>query len=632
MYLNVYNNKNIEYKIEKIENNDLKIEIYNYNEKNNYFVFTNLKDIFSYYKIELIDRKRLFFYSNGFQSWSYTKEYKLNESYEKLSYLNVFNKFVLRDKMNLKSSKNYHYSNFFTYFKYDNFYIGLIFIHDKITPPAIIYFNKKNLNIYFDFLYNNVSDLEGNFLANLLIIKANDFFEFKEKILINLSKFNLKLKFKENENYLNNFDNHIYGWESWYNHYSHIDKNIIINNLNKLLSTENIIKKLVQSEKLKKESIIFQIDDGWEKTVGEWDENTYRFPEGMKYIADQIKQNGFIPGIWIAPFVLTRFSKIYREKFDWVLKDKNGAPVVAGFIPTPEWGNNFYLLDISNNEVQDYLINIFDKIINSWGYKFLKLDFLYAGLLEGNFKNGKSAFYWYENILNKLTNFNAIFLGCGVPIYNAFKFFHINRIGADVKEKWDDDLPRLIRHQGRPSAYISLNNVINRTIFDKIYFYNDPDVFFARKNNIFLDQKEKELISVTNYIFGTQMMISDDLYDNDLIDIELTDKLIPLFEKLKNYQFSFNRISKDLYFIYSKNFELIGYINLSKKKYFCCIEDIYNNIENLISKNKDNKEQKYDEILKIDKDLIYKKLDKPLLKNYEVKKKIIFDEHSISIF
>jgi len=61
MYLNVYNNKNIEYKIEKIENNDLKIEIYNYNEKNNYFVFTNLKDIFSYYKIELIDRKRWFF-------------------------------------------------------------------------------------------------------------------------------------------------------------------------------------------------------------------------------------------------------------------------------------------------------------------------------------------------------------------------------------------------------------------------------------------------------------------------------------------------------------------------------------------------------------------------------------------
>lgn len=624
----------IKYSIENLNNNDFVVEILNFEKKNSNFNFVNLNELIKYFNVKFENKNDLYFFSNGFQSWSITKEYNINESYEKLALLKVFNKFVLRDNTYIKNRRRYFYSNYFTYFRIKNNYIVLYFLPYK-TPPIIFYFDKKNFNIKLDFLYNKLEDLENNFLGKLLIFKVNNFFELKDKLTYYKDKFNLKGRFESNRSeLLDNIDNkslnkkYIFGWESWYNHYSHIDKNIIINNLEGLEKTENIFKKLIQKKFIQKEKLIFQIDDGWEITVGEWEYREDRFPEGMKFIADKIKEKGYIPGIWIAPFVLTRFSKIYKEKFEWILKDDSGIPVVAGFIPTPEWGNDFYLLDLSIKEVQDYLKQVFNKIINEWGYKFLKLDFLYAGLLEGKFREGKSAFYWYENALKIITSFDAIFLGCGVPLQTSSNYFHINRIGADVKEKWDDRLPKLIRHQGRPSAYISLNNVINRAIFDKVFFLNDPDVFFTRTNNIELKLKEKELISITNFLFGTQMMVSDDLFDENLIDKTLIDKLVEYFNILKDYDFGNIRLEKDVYFIFTKNLEYFGIINLRGKNYIIKFDKILDKISDLfISDEKDfSFKGKIEDKLKTG-------LDKPLIQNFNIcKNVIIFEPHSISIF
>jgi len=43
-------------------------------------------------------------------------------------------------------------------------------------------------------------------------------------------------------------------------------------------------------------------------------------------------------------------------------------------------------------EVEDYLAALFDTVIEGWGYRYLKLDFLYAGFLEGARKLPGAAF------------------------------------------------------------------------------------------------------------------------------------------------------------------------------------------------------------------------------------------------
>jgi len=77
----------------------------------------------------------------------------------------------------------------------------------------------------------------------------------------------------------------------------------------------------------------------------------------MKYIADNVKKCGYKAGLWLAPFVCTKKSNIYKNHYDWVAKDERGKPIKAGF--TPQWGGFFYALDFYNSEFQQYLSDVF---------------------------------------------------------------------------------------------------------------------------------------------------------------------------------------------------------------------------------------------------------------------------------
>ena len=60
--------------------------------------------------------------------------------------------------------------------------------------------------------------------------------------------------------------------------------------------------------------MVFQIDDGWEKSVGEWEVNPRRFPNGLAPLSAKIEAAGYVPGLWLAPFLVTKKSRIYTER------------------------------------------------------------------------------------------------------------------------------------------------------------------------------------------------------------------------------------------------------------------------------------------------------------------------------
>jgi len=95
----------------------------------------------------------------------------------------------------------------------------------------------------------------------------------------------------------------------------------------------------------------------------EVDEN--KFPKGMKQLADDIRELGFRPGLWMAPFG-TGNEKFYNEHKNWFLHDLNGKPISS-------W-NGRYTLDPTVPEALKHLKKIFDTASHDWGYEFFKID------------------------------------------------------------------------------------------------------------------------------------------------------------------------------------------------------------------------------------------------------------------
>jgi alpha-galactosidase len=357
------------------------------------------------------------------------------------------------------------------------------------------------------------------------------------------------------------------GYESWYNHYNNINERILLEDLEALSRTDNLIRLRYLD---RGKPAIFQIDDGWQRAVGEWEIDDGRFPQGLAPLAAKIEAAGLIPGLWIAPFLVTRRSRIFTEKPEWILREKTGRPVSAGY--NPLWDGRYFCLDLSRKEVLEYLDALMDRTINQWGFRYLKLDFLYAGFLSGNFATGGSPGEQYERACAVLTARKettsgrpVAYLGCGAPLGPSYRHFPLSRIGADTREEWDWGLAKFLGYVGRPGAYINLKDTIGRSFMDGTVYLNDPDVIFLRSKNCRLTDNEKELIAMVNFLLGGQIMFSDDPGALSSEDLALTKRINALYDRFAGDEYGAVQTGDDLYRLVSRSGKTGGIINLSNR-------------------------------------------------------------------
>jgi alpha-galactosidase len=286
------------------------------------------------------------------------------------------------------------------------------------------------------------------------------------------------------------------GWTSWYNYYTNITEDVILKNLSALASDNIPID-------------IFQIDDGFATAVGDWLNLKPSFPRGMGFIAREISNQGYIPGLWLAPFICEKKSRIFGEHPDWLLRDSRGRLVSAGF--NPSWSGKFYGLNVYHNGVRDYLRNVFDTVLGDWGFQMVKLDFLYAAALIPH--SGKSRGRIMSEAMAFLRELvgDKLILGCGVPLGPSFGLVDYCRIGSDVALKWEDGLLKWAGYQERISTINSLLSTIGRRHLDGRGFRNDPDVFILRQENNKLTETEQYTLFVLNNLFGSLLFMSDDV-------------------------------------------------------------------------------------------------------------------------
>ena len=283
------------------------------------------------------------------------------------------------------------------------------------------------------------------------------------------------------------------GYTSWYNRYQDI-------------SEESIGQDLRGCAGRLRPGDLFQIDDGWEPAVGDWLEpDAKKFPHGMKAAAEAIHEKGFLAGLWLAPFVAQRSSRLFREHRDWFLQPE-GRPWLAGI----GWGG-FFALDFDRPEVRDYLERVFRRVLEDWDYDLVKLDFLYAAAPFGSEEESRAGrMIRAMEFLRRLCG-DKLILGCGVPLMPAFGLADYCRVSCDVGLDWNGS--RLMQRTNRER--VSTKQAIGSTIFRRQLngraWLSDPDVFFLREENLRLTEEQKRTLATVNSLFGGVLLHSDDM-------------------------------------------------------------------------------------------------------------------------
>lgn len=429
--------------------------------------------------------KNTLVYCEGFQSWSYSREYSVSEQYEAVPAFTA----LIQDKLGALEIGNDKFTPTTRdkgVFKSSTFFYSRESAHDSIDFIG----SRSDTLGYTTFLIDTNSnsvtahkDFEGltlnseTELINLVALKGEYNKVFDEYFeLMGVKKPNaVKLK----------------GYSSWYNHYRAITEDIILSDLNAITSVESNINA-------------FQIDDGYQPFIGDLTAiDTTKFPNGIKPLIDAIHEKGLFAGIWACPFGVTKQSNTFKEHSDWLLKDEKGKPYKVGVA----WGG-FYALDIYNSDAREYIRSGLAEIL-SWGVDFLKLDFLYAEASRP--RNGKTRATIMREAMEFLRDCvgDKWIIGCGAPMSPSYGVFEYMRIGADCSFHWRKFYDNISREM--LSTQKTMLNTIYRRFYNERVFLNDPDVFYLRDNNIKMNVVQKELHAIVCKLFGSIIFTSDNL-------------------------------------------------------------------------------------------------------------------------
>lgn len=149
---------------------------------------------------------------------------------------------------------------------------------------------------------------------------------------------------------------------------------------------------------------IFLLDDGWERAIGDW-EVKYNFGETLDVFAKNIKQMGYVPGLWLAPFLRNdrKFGDIGRVRIG-----------IERFVVIDPKKSKKYFYDLGRQ-------------FSSLGFSFFKLDFFYAGLKSGDLNSYRECLKSFRKGAGR----GAVIMGCGAPILESLGLFDMVRGSSD---------------------------------------------------------------------------------------------------------------------------------------------------------------------------------------------------------
>jgi len=292
------------------------------------------------------------------------------------------------------------------------------------------------------------------------------------------------------------------GWCSWYYYWQGVREEHIIANLEELAS---------RRAELPLEYV--QIDDGYQAEIGDWLTANEKFSHGMEWLVDRIHERGFKAGLWLAPFLMGARSQLYREHPDWAVQYRPGRPYIA----IQNWGQDCYALDLTRTEVIKWLGDVFRTVCGEWGFDYVKVDFIYAGAVNGiRYDPNVTRAQAYRRGLKAIRDAarDRFVLACGNPIGPSIGLVDGARVGPDVAPYWRPAAsPRDVERNrmSEPSALNSIRNSVTRWWMHGRLWQSDPDCLLARDSETGLTTDEVRTLATVIAMSGGMVLDSDDL-------------------------------------------------------------------------------------------------------------------------
>jgi alpha-galactosidase len=183
------------------------------------------------------------------------------------------------------------------------------------------------------------------------------------------------------------------------------------------------------------------------------------------------------------------------------------------------WGQRLRVLDVTHPAAAAHLEGVYRTLLQ-WGFSYHKLDFLYAGAIDGRRHADCSSLEAYREglrLVRRGAGADAVLVGCGAPLLPSIGLVDAMRIGPDV-------LPETT---GAPSdaSEPDLGNAVSvsrvRAWMHARLWVNDPDCLVVRP-----EVGERELWASHLEEYGGLAFSSDRLGALDARGLELTRRIL----------------------------------------------------------------------------------------------------------
>ncbi len=184
-----------------------------------------------------------------------------------------------------------------------------------------------------------------------------------------------------------------------------------------------------------------QIDDGYQPWMGDWLDSGKAFGGDVQGVLKEIRQRGFEPAIWVAPFIASEQSRLFREHPDWFVKDDHGAPLRSDRVGFGGWRlGPWYALDGTHPAAQRWLTELFQTMRQQWGCTYFKLDATYWATIPEGHRHDPHAtrVEAYRRGMEAIRRGagDALIMGCNHPLWPSLGLVHASRSSLDIERSW----------------------------------------------------------------------------------------------------------------------------------------------------------------------------------------------------